>query len=286
MDISTGIIFGIIAMLSWGTCDFFIVKAVRKSNVLKTVIWSQTIGLILYYIIFSLFFKLPILSPATITIILTTGLLSVIGFLSFCKGLQVGTVSIISPVSACWAVITVILSLVFLNETLTSIQSAGVILAISGTVLTSFKLHDLLKLKLKNHATGIEYAIISVFATGIYFVFISILVNELSWFLPIFFMKNAALFYLLTYSATAKKNISLPKDITSSIILIGTLEAIGFLAYGIGVNSEYTSIVAPISATFPMVTIILAKIFFKETLELNQKIGIISILCGLVLLSI
>jgi len=97
MDISTGTIFGIIAMLSWGTCDFFIVKAVRKSNVLKTVIWSQTIGLILYYIIFLLFFKLPILSSATIIIILTTGLLSVIGFLSFCKGLEVGKVSTNSP---------------------------------------------------------------------------------------------------------------------------------------------------------------------------------------------
>ena len=286
MDISTGIIFGIIAMLSWGTCDFFIVKAVKKSNVLKTVIWSQTTGLILYYTIFSLYFKLPIISPTTIIIILTTGLLSVIGFLSFCKGLQVGKVSIISPVSACWAVITVILSQIFLNETLTALQSAGIILAISGTILTSFKLHDLLKLKLKNRATGIEYAIISLFATGIYFVLISILVTELSWFLPIFFMKNAALLYLLTYSTIAKKDISLPKNTRSLIILIGTLEAIGFLAYGIGVNSEYTSIVAPISATFPMVTIILAKIFFKETLETNQKIGIISVLCGLVLLSI
>jgi len=99
-------------------------------------------------------------------------------------------------------------------------------------------------------------------------------------------MKNAALFYLLTYSRVAKKNISLPKNTTSLIILIGALEATGFLAYGMGVNSEHTSIVAPISATFPMVTIILARIFFKERLELNQKIGIISVLCDLVSLSI
>jgi hypothetical protein len=37
MDVSLGIIFGIIAMVCWGTADFFVANAVKKTNVLKVL---------------------------------------------------------------------------------------------------------------------------------------------------------------------------------------------------------------------------------------------------------
>lgn len=197
-----------------------------------------------------------------------------------------GKVSIISPVAGCWAVVTVILSLVFLDEMLTALQAVGVSLAILGAVLTSFKLHDLMKLKLRNLATGVEYAIITLLAWGMLFAFIDVLVTELSWFLPVFFIKAVAVFYILTFSSVTKRNISFPKNVALFIILIGVLDFIGFLSYGIGLAYEYATIVAPIASTSPLVTLILARIFFKESLEMNQKIGIVSALIGLVLLSI
>ncbi|MDO8740339.1 MAG: DMT family transporter [Candidatus Woesearchaeota archaeon] len=286
MSIPLGIIFGIIAMIGWGVADFFAAKAVRKTGVLKTFLWSQIIGLILFFIIFSLFFKLPLLSFNTIGIISIAGFLGVISWLAFYKGMQIGKVSIVSPIAACWAVVTVILSLIFLNEKLTMLQAVGVGLAILGAVMASFKLHDLLKLRLKNIAIGVEYAIIALLGWGVYFVLIGFLAAELKWFLPIFLIKTATVFYLFIYSGVAKKNISFPKNAASFILLIGILEFAAFLSYGLGISYEYTAVVAPIGAAFPMVTVILARIFFKETLELNQKIGIVSVLAGLVLLSI
>ncbi|MBI2129340.1 DMT family transporter [Candidatus Woesearchaeota archaeon] len=286
MSIPLGIIFGIIAMIGWGAADFFAAKAVRKTGVLKTFLWSQIIGVILFFIIFSLFFKLPLLSFSAIGIILTAGFLGVISWLAFYKGMQTGKVSIVSPIAACWAVVTVILSLIFLNENLTALKAIGVSLAILGAILASFRLRDLLKLRLKNIAAGMEYAIIALLGWGVYFVLIGFLADKLSWFLPIFLIKTATVFYLLIYSGAAKKNISFPKNAALFVLLIGILEFIAFLSYGIGISYEYTAVVAPIGAAFPMVTVILARIFFKETLELNQKIGIVSVLIGLVLLSI
>jgi uncharacterized membrane protein len=64
------------------------------------------------------------------------------------------------------------------------------------------------------------------------------------------------------------------------------LEAAAFLAYGAGVASEFTAVVAPVAASFPMVTIMLARIFFHELVEINQKIGIAAVLTGLILLSL
>ena len=140
MSISLGIIFGIIAMLCWATSDIIAAKAVRKTSVFKTFFWSQIVCTTLFILIFVTFFEFTPISFPTIGVILITGFLFVVSYLAYLKGMQVGKVSIISPVAACWAVITVILSLIFLNETLTLLQGVGVSLAILGAVLTSFKL--------------------------------------------------------------------------------------------------------------------------------------------------
>jgi uncharacterized membrane protein len=58
------------------------------------------------------------------------------------------------------------------------------------------------------------------------------------------------------------------------------------LLFGAGLTYENTSIIAPIVSAFPIVAIILARIFLKEVLELNQKLGVVTVIFGLVLLSI
>lgn len=286
MNQSLGIIGGIIAMIGWGTADFFVAMAVRKSTLFQTVIWTQLFGVVIYFLIFALFFKLPALSPSTIGIILLTGFLSTFSYVGLYKALQVGKVAIVSPVAACWVVMVVILSLIFLHESLEPLQTFAVILAVTGVVVSSFKLKDLLSLRFSNAATGIPYALISVVTTGVAFILMDVLVTELHWFFPIFFTRIAMTFYMAIYGVSAKKNIAFPKNITLFLVLISTAEAVGMLAYGMGINNEFSAVVAPIAATFPMVTIILARIFFKEKLVTNQKIGVAAILTGLVLLAI
>ena len=286
MALSLGIIFGIVAMLAWGIGDFFVAKAVRKSSVFKAFIWAQIVGLTLFLFVFLFLFEFPIISFTSLIMLLIAGILGLVPLLAYYKGLQIGTVSIISPIAASYAVIPIIYSLIFLNEKLTVLQTAGVILAILGAILTSFKFHDLIKLRLKNLATGVEYGLIAMVGWGVFFIFIDSLVSEFGWFLPVFLIKALVVFYVLVYSGIAKKNISFPKNVILFVILIGVLESIGFLALGGSVFLENISLVAPVTSVYPAVTIILARIFFKEILELNQKLGVISVLVGLVVLAI
>ena len=176
--------------------------------------------------------------------------------------------------------------MIFLKETIIALQSIGISVVILGAILTSFKFHDLIRLKIKNIAKGVKYAVIAMFGWGILFIFVDILVSRLGWFLPLLFFVTVEIFYMLLYSGAAKKNISFPKNFALLVILIGILEATSFLSFGYGISLEDTAIIAPITSAFPAITIILARIFFKEILEINQKIGVISVLVGLVLLSI
>lgn len=286
MALSLGILFGIGAMLSWGVSDFLAAKAARKTSVIKALVWSQIAGTSILVLAFLLFFKFPAVSFASLTLILLGGFLNIAALLAFYKGMQIGNVSVISPISSSFAVITVILSLIFLNENLSALQATGVSLAILGSILASFKFHDLIRLRLKNIAVGVEYGLIAMLGWGILFALIRPLINDLGWFLPPLLIKTTGIFYVLAYAGTSKNNISFPKNATMFVIFMGVLETIGFLLVGAGMSFEQTSIVAPVSSTYPLITIMLAQIFFKETTEINQKIGIASVLLGLVLLSI
>ena len=190
----------------------------------------------------------------------------------------------VMPVASCWAVVTVFLSLFILKESLTGFQAAGAFFAIAGAVLVSFKWKDLLKMK--NSAKGINYAIVAALAYGADFILIDLLANSIGWFLPIFLIGSVTAIYLLIYSAAAGKDISFPKNVGAFIILVGILDTVAYLAYSSSVVTEYGAIVAPIGAASPAISVLLARIFFKEKLHFNQKIGAVSVLAGLVLLAI
>ncbi|MFZ3077078.1 MAG: DMT family transporter [Candidatus Aenigmatarchaeota archaeon] len=284
MDISIGILFGMVALFGWGASDFCVAKSARGASPFKAFFWSQLVALSLMLPIFLLFFRLPQFSFAVIALLAISGILSAVSNFSFYKSLQVGKVSIVMPVGSCWAVVTVLLSLTLLHEVLTATQAFGISLAIGGAVLVSFKWKDLMRFR--NRTKGLNYAVIAALAFGADFVVIDLLVSEIGWFLPVFFVSAITAFFLFLYSGAAKKDISFPKNILLFIILVGALDTVAYLSYSSGVTSEYSAIVAPIGAASPAVSIILARIFFKEKLHFNQKIGAVSVLAGLILLSL
>ncbi len=285
MDIFSGIFFGIAAMVSWGISDFFVAKSARGCDPLKAFFWSQLVALGLMFIVFYEFFELPDFSSEVIILLLASGFFTVVANLSFYKSLRQGQVSIVMPVASCWALVTVIFSLIFLGESLTVFNAVGVILAILGVVLVSFKWKDI-TLDVKKHTAGVKYAAIAALAYGADFTVIDLAANKIGWFFLVFFVGLITAGYLLLYAGIGKKDISFPKNALRFIFSVGILDTIAYLLYASSVTREYGVIVAPIAAASPAVSILLARIFFKERLEINQEIGMILVLTSLILLAI
>lgn len=283
MNISYGIIFGVIAMMSWGASDFFVTKSARGCEPFRAFLWSQITALIMLSIIFFIFFKTPKFSFAVAGLILLSGLLTSVANMAFYKSLKVGKVSIVMPVASCWAVVTVLISLIFLSQSLTQNRAIGVVLAIAGAVFVSFSWKELKKLK--NHAVGVNYAVIAALAYGVDFVLIDIMANKIGWFFPMLFVGLVTACFLSIYAGISGKDISFPKNIWYFIILVGILDTVAYLFYSSSVTTEYGAVMAPIAASSPAVSIILAKIFLKEKIEIHQEIGIVSVIFGLILLS-
>ncbi len=287
MSFPLGVLFGLIAMFGWGLADFFAKKTVEKIGDFRTLFWTQIVGFIILtsaYFVFAPQFNYTI---GDIIIFALIGLLGSSAYLLFYRALKKGQVSILSPIQASWVVITVILSVIFLNEVLGNFQAITIAITILGIILVSFKYKDLKRLKLKNLLPGVPEDLISMSLWGINFVIIGFLVSKFNWFIPIFFLRLFMIFFLLCFSSIKREKITFnERKVIPWLILIGVCDVSAFLGFGLGVSSGYVSIVSPVAASFPLITIILARIFLKERLGINQKIGIVGIIIGLILLSI
>jgi len=285
-----GIISGLISMFGWGTSDFLAAKSSRKIGFVLTFFWGQSISFILALCYF--IFKFRTLNfnnvPKSIFIIIISGFLFMISALAFYKSLSIGKISLVGPITASWAMITVLLSVLFLKEILTTNQIAAIVLIIVGVILISSDLKEFFQKNKLILLVGAKEAITAMFGFGIALFLLTIVVRELGWFIPSFLSRFFILVFLIFYIILKKQSLKTEiKPINwIMIILIGFLDIVAFFAYSVGVSAEYASIIAPIAASSPLVTTILAQVFLKEKLALSQIFGIIITISGLILISI
>ncbi len=192
MDYSLGIMLGIIGMFSYGFQDFFMANVSRSIGAFKTSFWFQAFTLAFLLVLGIFFYQYQNVSLPIILVIIITGIISMIGLVSFNKGLSVGNVSIITTVASVWSIVSIILGFIFLKATISTLQIMFIALIIMGTVLASLELKHILKMNIK-HIKGLKYAIITVFGWGIYFFLIAYLVNVLGWFAASLFALLATL---------------------------------------------------------------------------------------------
>ena len=119
----------------WGLWGF-IPKITTKYISPKSAIVFETLGgLILGIIIlFSLKFK-PDIHPKGVLLAILTGLLGFAGALCFLYAALKGPISLVAILSALSPVITVVLAMFFLNETITIKQGLGIVLGLGAVVL-------------------------------------------------------------------------------------------------------------------------------------------------------
>jgi len=100
-------------------------------------------------------------------------------------------------------------------------------------------------------------------------------------------IKILAVGALFSWTGLIKTKFSLPtKMIFLFITAAGVLDFFAFLTFNLSLGTQLVSIVSAIVATSPIITIGLAYFFLKERIVGNQKLGIIAILAGLILVSL
>jgi len=289
MALSIGILFAIITMFAYGTSDILVKKVTPKIGPYFSFLYRNlfiTIFLFAYFFIFIRDVKQLILPWNVLVITLAMVFAGVIAFLAFCKGIEVGKVSIISPVGHASVIITVLLALIFFKEKLTLLQGIAIAIIIAGVITVSFKYSDLKKLKLTHFAKGMPYALVAAAGWGITFFLLKIPIIAAGPIVAALYLEGMALVYLIVALPFKKKKILPKKPLLKYIILWAVLTSIGTPALAAAIKYIGAALANPIAFASPFVAVVLAYLLLKERLEFNQLISVAAIIAGIIIIAL
>ncbi|HEC64788.1 MAG TPA: EamA family transporter [bacterium] len=279
------ILTGLGGMFGYGASDFLASQVTRRIGNIKTIFWEQfiavfVIGAVLLFVPVDFHFEL-ILLPLGILL----AIVYMVAFGTYYKGFEVGNVSVISPIVNSYAWISVLIAHFLFNQRLEGLQIAGIILIVLGVVLVSVQL-DKIKTKKVLLVKGLPYALVASLAFGIVPPLYEQIVERMDFLFASFLSTVIASILVFVYSRIMRIKLGLKKEggktqLQLFIIAVLTLFATVSVGYGYSVGDSI--IVAPVSSGLTVVTVVLAVVFLKERLKLNQIIGIIITVGGIVL---
>jgi len=288
MALDVGIILAVAAMVSWGVADFLAKVAIDRVGYKISILLNQAVAFIPVVIVAVLFFKMPDISPTLAVEVVLAGVTGVLGYIFLYRGFGKGNVSVVAPITSTWCVITVLLAAFLFAEKLSLLQIVGVITALVGVFFASTNLAELKKsVKIGGWTAGASDGVITMVAWGVSYALLKPITAAVGAVMALFLLKVLTIATILSFTGITRTKVSLPKKwIFVLLAAAGVLDFLAFLAFNFSLNTQYVSVASAIVATAPAITIALAYIFLREKIVTNQKLGIIAILFGLVLVSL
>ena len=278
------ILSGIAGMFGWGIYDFLGGVYSKQIGPFKSFFWSQLAGLIsllLLLIAFSINLNIPIL---VIILLPIAAIVYSAGYLFFFKGFEIGNVSIVAATMNLWAVFTMLFAFIFMSQRLSTMQSLGVFMIISGVTLASLNWSDI-----KNHrfklSLGVKETALGAFFFGVFWNISEVISERIGWLSTTLFVKFGIIVFLLLFSFLIKRELALTKatpKIKIMVLLMGIIEAgaVAIVNYGLTIGDAI--LITPIASALSIVTITLAIIFLKDRITKLQGLGMIVAIAGII----
>jgi drug/metabolite transporter (DMT)-like permease len=281
------VIAGLATALCWGTADFTSRSQSERIGYYKTIIYSMLITLVV------LIPLTPVLSPNLVApgfpllVLALAGLLNFIAFTFLYRAFHRGVVSVVAPVAYTYPAITTVLSIALLGTFLPGVQVLAIASIIVGVILTSTRFSELRRSLSGTGSANLTAGFLpavgaAVFFGGVY-VGVGYAAPLVSVVIPVMVLRIMGISVGALLAPFLKQDIRPSRSIFSKpLILMGVLEAVGFLSltYGITVPGGSLPVVTAISGMGGAVAASFGLALLKEKLELNQILGVVLSLLG------
>jgi drug/metabolite transporter (DMT)-like permease len=297
MHPSAGVVLGLASAFCWGSADFAARFTSRKVGAYRALFFMQFFGFVLLGVYLKWSGGLsrgvaPGWQPWAMAF--AGGVLNVAASLALYHSFEVGTLSIVGPVSSSYPALTVALSLLS-GEHLHLVRGIGLAVTLAGVIFASTSFTSL---KVKKAAAGsgesahlsrgVGWAIAAALGFGVMFWFLGYHVLPV---VPapvsVWVMRGTAIVALGMMAAPGRQSLKLPSGIVWwGLFAAGILDTSAFLANNAGLQLGQVSVVSVLASLYGAVTVLLAWIFLRERLEISQWCGIAMIFAGIVLVSL
>lgn len=284
---SLPIAIGLVTALCWGTSDFLSRMQSEKVGHYNTAVYMHVTTLVILLLLALIldpafhFALLPFVALAA------AGVLNFLAFIALYRAFHRGVVSVVAPVAYTYPAVTTVVSVAVLGVVLSSARVFAIAGIILGVVLLSMRYSELRSYSRGDGrpalTAGVAAAVTSSVTFGAVYVVLGYATPIVGYFFPVIVLRGVGTVTGFVLAPVFNERVRPSRMSFSRVILImGVLEAVGFLIFNFGVSlgADSLPVVAAISGMGGAVAAVYGMAFLKERLEANQLIGAILALAG------
>ena len=219
----------------------------------------------------------PIPGPTTIALAVIAGVMSVAGIIGLYRGLAVGRMGVVAPVTGVLAAVVPVLAGVVLEGALPLPVWLGVGLAILAVVLVTRAGGG------EGGRSGLEFAIAGGLGIGVFTIFLG-LIPEGSLFWALALVKLTAGAFLVAVIVLARQSWRVPRPVLPAALGVAALDITGNGLYLLAAQAGALAVAAVLSSLYPVVTVILAVAILHERVTRAHLVGIAAAIAAIVLI--
>ena len=277
------VVLALCAAALWGTGDFLGGLATRRVFVLTVLFWSQLAGLagLVVWILAT-----GVTRPGSgLLLALGAGIAGVVGLGCLYRGMAVGAMGIVAPISATSPVIPLVVGLLR-GQSPAALQWVGIGLALVGVVLVSREPGSAGERGIGRRpvAAGVGLALIAALGFGLFLVGLGEAAQEsASWAAGAARLGSVgALVLALTWTRTVPR---VSQRMLPLLVAVGAFDTGANVLIALAASRGSIGIVAVLSSLYPITTILLARAILHERLGATRTVGGLVALGGAALIA-
>jgi drug/metabolite transporter (DMT)-like permease len=276
----TGPLLALAASLSWGLGDFLAGLRTRRLPVVAVLVVSQAAGLTTIVLVVALRGVGP---PDSRYLLFGSlaGIAGAVGLAALYRGLAVGPMSIVAPISGTAVVVPVVAGVVT-GERPSAAQAAGIGLAVAGVVLASrAPAGDGSR---RHAAEGVGLALTAALAFGLLLVALGE-ASEGDPYWGTLAMRGTSFALLVLAALILRPSFRLGERDLPVLLLIGVLDMAGNALFAVATTESLLAVAAVLAQLYPVVTVLLARLVLGERISRGQGLGVVGAFAGVALIT-
>jgi drug/metabolite transporter (DMT)-like permease len=274
-----GIALALGASVAWGGSDFAAGVATRRRSLLVVLAGSQAVGLVVLVAMVVAGGE-PLPPAGAIWPACGAGLVELIGFAALYRGLAVGPMGVVSPLSALGGAVPLAVALA-VGDLPGVVPAAGIVLALAGVALVSSERDrggD------PGLSEGVVMGAISALAFGAFFVLTAAATEAggATWAVTVNRTASVAVLVVII-AARHDDGWHVGRPDLPLVALVGTLDAAANALFAFALTQGVRPIVSVLGSLYPLTTVVLAQLVLHERLGVARSAGVLATLSGVTL---
>lgn len=264
----------------WGVADFAGGSLSRRLAVLGVTLVSQAAGFVALIVAVAVRGEV---GSRSFLLGIAAGLGGGLGLAAFYRALSLGTMSVVSPIAACGALVPFLLSLAT-GERPSRLAVIGAGAALTGAVLASLE-ERRAALHSPDRGRAVVLAVVAAVALGLFVYFLGLGSRQGDALSTLFGARIGSLTVVVAVALILRAPVRIPRSSVAVVAAVGLADVSANALFALASRQGLLALVSVLGSLYPVATVLLAHVLLGERLTRTQRLGVVLALSGVAVIA-